>query len=72
MSTSLDIVRASQNLVFFKVSTYASRNLISARSLYLFDDAIDQTVTLPPNRISFSLGSGNRRFESRRTGEPFC
>ena len=51
---------------------YAGSNLISAQSLYPFDDAIDQTITLPPNRISFSLGSGNRRFESRRTREPFC
>jgi len=48
---------------------YAGRNLISARSLYPFDDAIDQTIKLPPNRIPFSLGSGNRIFGSRRIRE---
>jgi len=26
---------------------YTDKNLISARSVYLFDDAIDQTVMLP-------------------------
>ena len=49
---------------------YAGKNLISTQSLYPFDDAIDQTVTLPPNGIFFSLSSGNLRFESRRIEEP--
>jgi len=35
----------------------ASRNLISARSLYPFDDAIDQTIGLLPDGIPFSPGS---------------
>ena len=41
----------------------AGRNLISARSLYPFDDAIDQTIGLPPDGIPSSSGSGNRRTE---------
>ena len=48
---------------------YAGRNLISARSLYPFDDAIDQMIKLSPNRIPFSLDSGNRVFGSRRIRE---
>ena len=48
---------------------YAGRNLISAQSLYPFDDAIDQTIKLPPNRIPFSLSSENRVFGSRRIRE---
>ena len=43
----------------------AGRNLISARSLYLFDDAIGQMIELPPDRTPFSFGSGNRRTEDR-------
>ena len=39
----------------------ASKNLISARSLYPFDDAIDQVMELSPNKTPFSLSSGNRR-----------
>ena len=50
---------------------YAGRNLISARSLYPFDDAIDQMATLPPNRIPFSLDSENQIFESRRIREHY-
>ena len=48
---------------------YASRNLINARLLYPIDDAIDQMVMLPPNKIPFSLDSGNQIFESRRIRE---
>ena len=33
----------------------AGRNLINARSLYPFDDVIDQTIGLPPDGIPFSL-----------------
>ena len=43
----------------------ASRNLISARSLYPVDDAIGQMIELPPNRTPFSLCSGNRRTGDR-------
>ena len=48
---------------------YVGRNLISAQSYYPFDDAIDQKIKLPPNKIPFSLGSRNRVFESRRIRE---
>ena len=41
------------------------RNLISARPLYPFDDAIGQMIELPPNRTPFSLGLGNQRTEDR-------
>ena len=41
------------------------RNLISARSLYPFDDAIDQVIELPPNKTPFSLDLGNRRTEDQ-------
>jgi len=41
----------------------AGRNLISARSLYPFDDAIDQTIGLLPDEIPFSPGLGNQRIE---------
>jgi len=37
----------------------AGRNLISARSLYPFDDAIGQMIELPPLGNSFSPGSKN-------------
>ena len=43
----------------------AGRNLISARSLYPFDDAIGQTIGLPPDKTPFSPGSENRRIEGR-------
>ena len=43
----------------------AGRNLISARSLYPFDDAIGQTIGLPPDKTSFLPGSGNQRTEDR-------
>jgi len=41
------------------------RNLISAQSLYPFDDATGQTIELPPNKTPFSLGSENRRTEDQ-------
>ena len=43
----------------------ASRNLISTRSLYPFDDAIDQVIELPPNKTPFLLGSENQRTEDQ-------
>jgi len=43
----------------------ADMNLISTRSLYPFDDAIDLTIGLLPDGIPFSPSSGNRRTEGR-------
>ena len=43
----------------------ASRNLISARSLYPFDDATGQMIGLPFNKTPFSLGSENQRTEDQ-------
>ena len=39
----------------------AGKNLISARSLYPFDDLIDQTIGISPDEIPFSSGSGNQK-----------
>ena len=48
----------------------AGGNLISARSLYPFDDAIDRVIELLPCKTPFSLGSGNQRTEDQKS--PFA
>ena len=49
---------------------YADRNLISVRSLYPFDDTIDQVIELPPCKTPFSLDSGNQKTEDQKS--PFA
>jgi len=51
---------------------YAGRNLISARPLYPFDDAIGQTITLPPSRIPSRLVLKIEDLEAGEQENRFC